>query len=156
MVHIKKLNEMNSQTLDDKTEYIIRSCDCIIAEDSYTRGEEYNPHTIELDMGHIKSDTLEGLMRKFNDEQCHGHEFNMNDWYYDPYQENRLVLAVTGKFTTANKYVDFVEPSAKDLDDFEQGKCNLTSFMFDLYIEKHEIRNDITKEAKRLGIGTNI
>ena len=145
----RAVNEMSNQSSGSTTEYIIKYCDCTFAEDSYIEGEGKS-QTTEY-MSSVKSDTLEGLMRKFNEVECYGHEFNIEDWVYDSDKPNRLELEVMGKLIR-NGNVEFDEPSAKDWEEFKQDKCKLTSFVFDLYIEKHEITKNITDEFKRLGI----
>lgn len=149
MRHIKRIDEINRQMAENKTEYIIINCECIVAEDNYENGET-NEHFVNYEPITKKADTLENLMKQFNDEECSGHKFNKEDWAYDIDTPNRLEMTAMGSLI--NDHVSFQEPSAKEWDDFKQNKCNLTSFVFYLYIEKHEVIDDLTNEFKQLGI----
>lgn len=146
----KRINEMaQTQKFGKRVEYIIRYCDVYIAEDNYEQGE-LDSTTVEYDCSRIKSDTLLGLMQAFNEEHCQGHKFNIDDWVYDPDRGDRLELSITSKF--ANDYALFEEPTPQDLERFKKGKTNLSSFIFNLYIERHEINNDLNDEFRRIGI----
>lgn len=150
MTHIKRIDEMEQiQKFGKRVEYTIRYCDVYIAEDNYEQGE-LGGTTAEYDCSRIKSDTLLGLMQAFNEEHCQGHKFNIDDWVYDPDRGDRLELSITSKF--ANDYALFEEPTPQDWKRFKEGKTNLSSFIFHLYIERHEINNDLNDEFRRIGI----
>lgn len=143
---------MNGEKTENLTEYVIKYCICIFAEDNYETGlSSDNEHTVEYEATHIKSNTLEGLIREFNDKELYGHKFNMEDWTYYSEETDRLECSVMGKLLNKD-YIDFDEPSAKDWDDFKQGKCNLTFYRFNINIEKREITTNLLDEFKQLGI----
>lgn len=149
MIHIKRIDEMINQKFVSNVEYVLQNCEVVVAEDNYEQGELSNMGWIDYEVD-IKSDTLEGLLKTFVEEECYGHKFNLREFVYDPDIPNRLELQVIGKLI--NDDIDFREPSAKDWEDFKSGKINLSSFVFDLYIEKREVVTNLIDEYKNLGI----
>ena len=144
------ISEARADNRNNTTEYVITSCDCTIVEDNYEEGELSKTEKFINWPVDIRENSLEGLMRRFNDNELNGHKFNMEDWVYDQSQPNRLELAVTGSLVT--DYASFYEPSKKEWDDFKAGKTNLSAFVFDMYIEKHEVVTNLVDEFKKLKI----
>lgn len=147
---LETISEARVDNRNNTTEYIITSCDCTIVEDNYEEGELPKTENFVDWPVDIREDSLEGLMRRFNDNELDGHKFNKEDWIYDPSQPNRLELAVTGSLVT--DYASFEEPSKKEWADFKDGKINLSSFVFDMRIEKHEVVTNLVDEFKKLKI----
>lgn len=151
MTHIKKINEMANIKPFTKTVYALVRCEFNVAEDNHERGEinESGFRPLDYRKG-MEADTLEGLMKKFNDEECYGHEFNIEDWVYDSTRPNCLQLCATG--TLVDDYASFYEPSKKDWEDFEKGLTNLSVFTYELYIEKREVTTELVSDFEELGV----
>ena len=149
MTRIKRIDEMTNQKFASNVEYVIKRCEVVVAEDNYEQGEINDSGWRDYEVD-IKSDTLEGLLETFVEKECYGHKFDLEEFVYDQDIPNRLELQVTGKLI--NDYINFYEPSAKEWEDFKNGKCNLSSFIFDLYIEKREIAMNLIDEYEELGI----
>ena len=134
-------------------EYVITKCQFYVAEDNYEQGELNDTDWSDYDVTFEKSNTLEDLLKSFVENECYGHKFDLEDFVYDPEYPGRIELSVMGKLI-ANNTIDFIEPSAKDFEDFKKGKINLSSFIFDLYVEKRLKETNLIDEFEKLGIGS--
>lgn len=137
--------------ITNKTEYVITTCEVMTAENNYENGEINDSGWRDYGVTY-KSDTLEGLLRLFVEKECYGHEFDLSEWVCDNEVKGatRLELSVMGRLV--DEYITFYEPSAEEWKNYKNENCNLTSFVFDLYIEKREVTTNIIRDCEELGI----
>lgn len=148
MTHIKRIVEMLSNDSQNVL-YVIKNVTLTVYENNFSTGEvntENNKYT-EFDP-EMSSESLIDLLQQFVKEYCNGHKFDINEWMHDG--SNRLELEIPSKLT--NDDFDFIEPTKQDWDDFKNGKCNFSSFQYDLYIEKQEVSDDLNNDFQKLGI----
>lgn len=148
MTKIKKINEMT----EDKplNIYVVTHCEVSVANDNFVEGE-YNRKYSNYTTDDLYSDSITGLLEKINNEFCSGHQFNINDWAYNPEYPGRVMLSVNGKITPRGRYV-FEEPTDKDNEDFKNDKVEQYSFIIDVTIEKQSVVTP--NEFRKLGIAT--
>ena len=121
-----------------------------MAEDNYVNGEDGGV-SFPFAITHIKTtNSLDNLLRNFNDDVCRGHAFDIEDFVYDPETDGRVEMSVTSMLITTN--FNFKEPTQNDWDKFREGKINMTSLIFQLIIEKDGFVDDISEDCEKIGI----
>lgn len=140
---IKKANR-------ERHTYRIAECEVFMAEDNYINGEDEGI-SFPFAITHIKTaNSLEDLLRNFNDDVCRGHAFDIEDFVYDPETDGRVEMSVMSMLIITN--FNFKEPTQNDWKRFKEGKINMTSLVFQLLIEKDEFVDDISEDCEKIGI----
>ena len=147
MTHIKRIDEMvNSQTINEDfkpTIFKIKNVHIIINENHHTKGEDPSMEETTDSTPIGNGVTVLNCIEKYLKDKLNGHKFNPDNLFFTEMNNGDLVAEYSAMSSMQIRMWDFVEPTQKEWEDYNNDKITLRSFIYQMSIVK---KVPVTKE----------